>query len=127
MDLKDVEEALARGVRLGFRKETDDPEYLGWVLVSKLKANDRILELFPEEEGRPKVVSEEQRRRARPYLVRRIELKRSVHESGEYESEADYRLHEKYWHGSLLAVQQQLTSWGLWLEEAKDSRELDAP
>jgi hypothetical protein len=60
-------------------------------------------------------------------MVLRIELNRRVHEAGGYETEADYRLKERYWFGSHEDVAKQLNSWGYSPEEAKEARELDAP
>lgn len=126
MDFCELEGLLDRKESVGFRKPTDDPEYLGWILVRKLEANPRLLELFDESEA-PELVREERRRQHEPYLVLRIELKRSVHEAGDYETEQDYRQKEQLWFGSLADVEKQLAQWGYSLEDARNARELDAP
>jgi hypothetical protein len=35
---EELERSLNGEERWGFRKETDDPEYLGWILLSKRKS-----------------------------------------------------------------------------------------
>jgi hypothetical protein len=45
MRREDLESYLARGNKLGFVKETSDPAYLGWIMVSKEEPNERALEV----------------------------------------------------------------------------------
>lgn len=126
MTLDEVDRLLERGNRMGFIKPTDDLDFLGWIIVSKIKPNERLLEILEEAEA-PELVREERRRRDRPFLVLTIELDRKVHEAGGYESEGDYRMKERLWFPDLLAVQTQLLAWGYSLNQARDARELDAP
>jgi hypothetical protein len=95
-------------------------------LVSKVKTNTRYLELVGEAEA-PLQVAEERRREKQPYLLLRIELKRSVHEAGDYETEGDYRMKDRFWFSTLSDLAEQLTAWGYSLEDAIGARELDAP
>ena len=62
-----------------------------------------------------------------PYHVSIRELRRDVHESGEYEDTGDYRLIENFYVSSLEEVQTILDKYDLSLEEAKLSADLDAP
>ena len=54
-----------------------------------------------------------------PYHVSIRELRRDVHESGEYEDTGDYRLIENFYVSSLEEVQTILDKYDLSLEEAK--------
>src|SRR5688572_12402442 len=126
MMFDEIEDLLDSGFRVGFEKPTDDPEYVGWILVSKVKPNERLLQVMSEEDS-PELIREERRRQSEPYFLMKIELKRSVHEAGAYETESDYRQNEKYWFSDLKHVAEQLREWGYSLEEAKEARELDAP
>jgi len=92
----------------------------------KQKPNQRVLELIDEEEA-PTVVARERRLQRTPYLLIVIDLDRSVHEAGGYETEDDYRQKDRYWFATLDEVEHQLRAWGYRLEDARDSRELDAP
>ena len=126
MNYTELEKLLDSGGRVGFIKPTDSPDYLGWILIAKIEANRRLLELVTEAEA-PALVQEERRRLVQPYMVLQIELKRSIHEAGEYETESDYRQKERLWFGDLEAVAEQLRQWGYELQDARSARELDAP
>jgi hypothetical protein len=126
MTLDEVERLLERGDRVGFLKLTDDPAFLGWILVSKLKPNLRMLEVLDEAEA-PELLREERRRKDQPYLVLTIELNRRVHEDGGYETEGDYRMKHRLWFPDLRTVESQLVAWGYSLDRAKEASELDAP
>ena len=126
MTFDEVERLLDAGFRAGFRKPTNNVDYLGWIIISKHKPNMRILELFDESEH-PELVREERWYQREPYLVLVIELKRSVHEAGDYETEGDYRQKDAYRYGSLSEVESQLQKWGYSFEQARETRELDAP
>jgi hypothetical protein len=126
MTLNEIEVLLSGGFRVGFEQPSQDDEYIGWILVSKIVAKERILELLDEDEA-PDLVREQARRRTEPYLLERLELKRSVHEGGDYETESDYRQKDQYWFGSLHEVAARLALWGYRLEDAREARELDAP
>lgn len=122
----DLARYLERGNVLGFTKQTDGPDYLGWILLQKMKPQDRYLQLLkPGEE--PEFVAEQELYRSRPYQVRVIELDRNVHESDRYETEDDYRLHKQYYFSSLDEVEEFVASFGHTLENIKWRIEIDAP
>lgn len=126
MNIEWIERMLEQGERVGFRKPLDGADFVGWVLVAKVKANARLLELVSEDED-PLAVAEERRRLERPYLVLDIELNRKVHDDGAYETESDYRRKDRQWFASLRDVELHLKEVGYALSEAKSARELDAP
>jgi hypothetical protein len=126
MEGQEIEAMIDKGLRVGFIKPTMNPEYLGWILLTKLTPNRRLLEVLTAEEA-PELVAEEHRREREPYFLLVIELRRDVHEAGDYETEADYRQKDKYWYASLDDVAKKLAEWGFELEDARGSRELDAP
>lgn len=115
---------LDRGIVVGFVKPTDDPRFLGWILIKKLTVNPRIIDLFSEHEppGR-----EERERLAMPYLVTHLEIDRAVHESGEYETEDEYRQKVRFRFSTLEEVEAHLHGLGLLLRDARDARLIDAP
>jgi hypothetical protein len=46
MRREDPERYPERGDRLGFRKETGDDAYIGWIMLSKNKPHERYLSLL---------------------------------------------------------------------------------
>jgi len=56
MRREDLEFYLERGDRLGFRKETGDADYIGWIILSRRRCDERVLSLFGD---KPEVVVEE--------------------------------------------------------------------
>jgi hypothetical protein len=126
MDSEEAEQLLDQGFSIGFTKPTDDPAYLGWITISKVKPSSRLLEVLSEDEA-PDAVREERRRQREPYLVLVVELRRDVHESGDYETESDYRQKDRHWFSDLSAAARLLESWGYSLRDAREARELDAP
>lgn len=126
MTRNDLEYFLNKGHAFGFVKSTDDPQFGGWILLWKMKPHDRYLQLLkPGEE--PEFVAEQELYRSRPYLVNVIELDRDILESDRYETEDDYRLHERYYFSSLDQVEQFVVGFGLSLENIKWLSEIDAP
>ncbi len=123
---REIERLLESGIRLGFSIPLEDPEYLGWVLVTRLKPNPRVLELIDESDA-PRAVARERQIERTPFLVLVLELRRDVHEAGGYETEEDYRRKDRYWFASLDEVEARLREWELELADAKDGREIDAP
>ena len=123
-----LEKYLQRGEEWGFRRETGDPEYLGWILVSKRKPPI----LWPGEEANnpahyTKIREEAERLSRTPYHVKIRELRRDVHESGEYEQPGDYRLVENFYFESLRDVEQFLNGMNLTLEHIQPRILIDAP
>lgn len=126
MNFETLERVLHKEETVGFVKPTGDPEYLGWILIRKHKANNRILELI-EPSDNPHIVAKEEQLQREPYMILCIELKRSVHEAGVYETQDDYRLMDRYRFSSLVEVERQLAEWGYSLADARYSRDIDAP
>lgn len=121
-----IERALDKGQQLGFIKPTDDDRFLGWILLSKRVCNERYLALLaPGEE--PAFVAEQEAIRRCPYRVSVIELSREVHESGEYETEEDYRLRESHQFPDLDAVDGFLQARGFQLADITWGTDIDAP
>ena len=126
MRLEDLASLSGAGSELGFVKMTGDPEYLGWVLVSKQRPNARALSLMdPEEVG--DFLKEQALVEKRPYLVHLIELKRVVHESDRYETNEDYRMNEGHRFATLDEVGAFVRRFGLELEDIKWRADLNAP
>jgi len=122
-----VSRTIEKGREVGFRFAADHPEYLGWILVQKTPPNLRILEQFSEAE-QPWLVRPELEKQRKPYSVLVIELQKTVHESGEYEWNADYRRRELHRFASTEEVRSFLVEkWGLDLDDAQDRDLLDAP
>lgn len=123
---EDLERYLERGAQLGFVKETDSEDFLGWILLEKRKPHDRYLSLLAPGED-PRFVKEQERIRSLPYQVRVIELRRDVYESGVYETNEDYRLHEIHHFADLEGVDSFVRQFGYALENIKWSAEIDSP
>ena len=122
----EVQLLLDSGLRLGVTKPVDSPDYLGWILVSKHPSNPRLTSILAKSPETHQL-AEQLRREVAPYLVLNIELKRSVHEAGDYETEDDYRIKTKTWCKDLKHVQDVLKELGVELEQLRESREIDAP
>jgi hypothetical protein len=126
MKREDLERYLERGDLLGFEKQTDSPEYLGWVLLNKLRPHDRYLSLLaPGEE--PGFVAEQERIRRNPYHISVVELRREAYESEGYETDEDYRLNEHYDFPNLDEVETFVRKYGHTLENIKWGSEIGAP
>ena len=126
MTQKEAQLLLNSGFRLGVTKLVDSPEYLGWILVSKHPSNPRMKGIL-EESQETHLLEEQRQRELAPYLVLNIELKRPVHEAGDYETEGDYRMKTKTWCKDLKHVQDVLRELGVELGRLRQSREIDAP
>jgi len=122
----EIERLLAAGERVGFVVPTTAPDFLGWVVLAKLEASSRALEVLDEDDDAD-IVEEEHRRSETPYVVLVIELRKDVHHSGNYESESDYRRRDEHWCRSLEEVETVLEGMGLRLKDARGTREIDAP
>lgn len=126
MTRRDLEYFLNKGHTLGFVKSTDDAQFLGWILLHKLEPDERYLSLLqPGEE--PEFVAQQELYRRRPYLVQVLELNRDVFDSDRYETEEDYRLHERHFFSSLDEVDEFVTLFGHTLENIKWRTEINAP
>ncbi len=128
MDSDSLEKKLNQGGQWGFRKETNDPNYLGWILIVKYKPP--ILysqELYKDEAIYIRVVRKHEKITKSPYHVHIVELKREVHESDNYQSEDDYRQRENYYFSTLNEVEEFITKLGYSFDNIKRRDELDAP
>ena len=123
MRREDLERYLERGDSLGFQNETGDAAYLGWILLSKRRCDERLLSLFPE---RPDIKAEQEYARVCPYQVWVAEFRRDVYESGECESMDDYRLSKTFSFPTLDHVEQFVRAYGHTLEEIKWAREIES-
>jgi len=126
MTRRDLDQFLNKGYQLGFVKSTDDPQFLGWILLQKVEPDDRYVGLLqPGEE--PEYMARQELYRSNPYLVRVVELKRDVFENDRYETEDDYRLHQRYYFSNLDEVEKFVASFGDTLEDIKWLTEINAP
>jgi hypothetical protein len=126
MTQKEVQALLDSGLRLGVTKPVDSPDFLGWILVSKHPSNPRIMGTLDESED-ARLLEEQRQRERTPYLILNIELNRSVHEAGTYETEGDYRMKAATWCKNLDHVEEMLSGLGVELDQLRESREIDAP
>jgi hypothetical protein len=128
MTFEELEKCLERGEQWGFRKETDSPDYLGWILITKRKPPFVWKkEAYDNEELYFKVKGESERLAKAPYHVRVIELRRDVHESDAYEENDDYRLNDNRYFASLAEVEEFIKTFGYDFDSIKWRGELDAP
>jgi hypothetical protein len=126
MKRQDLERFLEKDNELGFVNETEDPRFLGWILLQKRKPHERYLSLLAEGEE-PEFVAEQETLRRFPYQVHVIELDRQVFESGRYETEEDYRINEIHRFSSLDEVEGFVQKLGHSLEDIKWRIDIDAP
>ncbi len=117
--IKKIEYYLQRGDVLGFVKETNNDEYMGWISIEKQKVNKRILELFTEKE-RPELVRKQKLIAEKPYLLEIYELKKQVYENNvDLPREEDYRISEIYRFESINDVSKFLINYAINIEDAK--------
>ncbi len=126
MRREDLERFLENGNHLGFRKQTDSDEYLGWIILRKDKPNERLLSLLTSGEE-PEFVAEQNLIRSKPYRVVVSELQRDVYESGRYEANEDYRMSEQHIFSYLNEVEEFVQRYGHTLENIKWLIEIEAP
>jgi hypothetical protein len=122
----DLERFLDQGHELGFVKHTDSPNFLGWILLRKRTANQRLLSLVDPIEDHA-LLAKEQMLVVRPYQVQVIELAGDVFESDRYETEGDFRMNEVHYFSSLDDVEKFVRSFGYSLESIKWRPEINAP
>lgn len=125
MRREDLERYLERGDSLGFQKETGDEGYIGWLMLSKRRPNERLLSLLRPGE-RPEFVAEQDEIRRMPYQVWVAEFRRDVYESGECESVDDYCLNKCLYFSSLDHVEEFVRRFGHTLEDIKWAREIES-
>jgi len=114
---------LERGERLGFQTVPNDAEYIGWIMLSKSRYDERLLSLFPD---RPDFKAEQEYARICPYQIWVAEFRRDVYERGECEGMEDYRLSKSFYFPALEHVEEFLRAYGVTLEEIKWASEIDS-
>jgi hypothetical protein len=132
MTRDDLERHLHNGEQWRFVKETDDPEYLGWILISKITPGPMPpfaprLDPREERESIEQAVAWAEQMRRTPYHVHVVELKREVHEAGEYPGNEDYRNIENYYVATLDEVEEIVHRFGKTLESVRWRGDLKAP
>lgn len=126
MKRENLERYLERGDGFGFIKETDDANYLGWILLRKRQPNNRYLSLLAPGED-PHFVEEQEQIRQKPYQLNVIELSVEAYESDKYETDDDYRVNDLYRFASLDEVEIFLQRFGHTLVDIKWETNLNAP
>lgn len=126
MKRDDLERYLERGNQLGFIKQTDDDNFLGWILLDKQKPNERYEKLLSAGEE-TKFVAQQEMVRRKPYRLAVLELRRDVHESSKYETNEDYKINQRHNFATLDEVEQFLQQYSHTLESIKWRAELNAP
>jgi hypothetical protein len=129
MNKLELDKKLNNGERLGFIKETNSPDYLGWILINKMpkmmfkpQEDD-----YDDEESYSFHLDEYRRREETPYHVGIRELKKDVHERGDYETGDDVRQADNYYFSSVDEVEEFVNQLGYKFENIKDQLEMDAP
>lgn len=122
----DLERYLERGDLFGFVNQTDSDDYLGWVLLDKLKPDDRYLSLLASGEE-PEFVEKQEFIRQNPFHIRIIEFRRETYEREEYGTNEDYRLMEHHHFSDLDDVKIFVQKFGHTLENIKWNSEINAP
>lgn len=128
MTREQLEKHLANGQVWGFIKETGSADYLGWILVSKSKV--MLVPHFEPSENPTayrKWQERNERVRANPYTLSVKELRRDVHERGDYEDNADYRMRKSWHFATLEEVEEALQTYGKTLADILPASEIDLP
>lgn len=124
-----VGKKLNNGEQWGFIKETDSHEYLGWILINKLPKMTFTSQKkdYSEEYLYLIKLIEAEKREKTPYHVLIKELRRDVHESGEYETGDDIRHKENYYFSCIDEVEEFIEKLGYSFKNIKNRSEIDAP
>jgi hypothetical protein len=121
---------IERGKKLGFTLPPTHADGIAWVLVSKASVNERLLELFSGDDAdtAKDIVAKELENQRRPYTVQHYELRREVHESGDYGAPEDVLVNDIRRFATLEEAGAYLRErWGLDLDDAQDRAAIDAP
>ena len=121
---------IERGKQRGFTLPPTHADGIAWVLVSKASVNERLLEIFSgdDEDSAQRIVAEQLENRRRPYIVQLYELRRAIHESGDYGAPEDVLVNDIRRFATLDEVAAYLRErWGLDLDDAQDRAAIDAP
>ncbi|MEH2173845.1 hypothetical protein [Nostoc sp.] len=129
MDKIELDKKLNHGEQWGYKKETDNDEYLGWILINKLPKLTFIpkREDYLEEYLYLIKIREAEKRQKTPYHVLIKELRRDVHESGEYETGEDIRQKDNYYFSYIDELEKFIEELGYSFENIKHRSEIDAP
>ncbi|MDY6781851.1 MAG: hypothetical protein SW833_04740 [Cyanobacteriota bacterium] len=128
MNIEDLEKKLDRGEEWGFRKVVDNSDYLGWVLLAKRKPPIVFpKETYETEETYISLREWSEKLKRTPYHILVLELKREVHESGDYEDNDDYRQRESYYLSTLQEVEEFIENLGYSLQNIQFSGDIDPP
>jgi hypothetical protein len=128
MHLEDIEKSLEKGLQLGIKISTDNPDYLGWILVRKRHIPpvwDK--KAYESEEEYIKKIELAEIATKFPYHIIYMELKKDVHEKGDYETENDYRKWVNHYLTSIFEVKATFERYGYKVEDLKPRWEIDAP
>jgi len=128
MNIGDLSKHLNNGERWGFRTNPDSLDYLGWVLISKRTPPVIYPYHFSQSiERHERLVKEAAELKACPFHVSVLELNRTVHESGVYESTEDYRVRDNHYFATLEEALMFFESQHLNLKDIKSGFDIDAP
>ncbi|MBD2446070.1 hypothetical protein H6G76_02640 [Nostoc sp. FACHB-152] len=129
MDKVELKKKLSNGEQWGFIKETDDREYLGWILINKLQKLSFTpqREDYLDEDLYQIKVREAEKREKTPYHVIIKELRRDVHEIGKYETGDDIRQKDNYYFSCIDEVEKFINELGYSFDNIKHRSEIDAP
>jgi hypothetical protein len=119
-----IERLLTRGKTLGFLKQTESSDRLGWILLTKQEPHDRYLALLKPGED-DDFVYQQKLIRQRPYLVRVVEMAREQREN--YSWDEEFLLNENHRFGHLSEVEEFVRGFGHRLEDIQPSHAIDAP
>ena len=129
MKVAEVKKKLDNGEQWGFVKETDSEEYLGWILINKMLPM-RLApqkESYENEESYSLVMKRYNQSLNQPYHILIYELKRDVHQRGDYETGDDVRLNENHYFASIEELEKFINELGYNFENIKHRLEIDAP
>lgn len=104
---------------MGFVKETNSKDYIGWISLKKRKNNPRINQIFSNED-RPDLIIEQSQISERPYVLQVFELKRLAYEDdNKLPDDADYRISDVFYFETLDDVAIFLKKYNKQIEEVR--------
>ncbi len=126
MKIEEIETRLKNGEQLGFDKESNDPNFVGWVLLTKEQPNTQYLRQFPPSTDADFVkevlipfTDEQELVRRKPYRLLITEWKRDAYYNAGYGTPEDIRFADNFRFVDLSEVSQFLNGFGLFLEDIK--------
>jgi hypothetical protein len=128
MDKFELDRKLNNGEQWGFVKETDSVDYLGWILINKRpKMRFEPQKSDYDDETYLLYLDKYQQREKTPYHLLVYELRRDVHERGDYETGDDVRQKDNYYFSSVDQLETFVRELGYSFENIKHRSEIDAP